>query len=205
MCERTLWHVQTHTHTSLSFLSLFISVWKHNNISYSWIWWLWNTPFPHSCPLGRTSASSNRIVGVATPAGSPCYPVIVFTAIGQTSTYSFDQDVVLLSKVATKINGQASFSTGSSLRTPTNRCPGITPSQWKDTGCGCLCICFTHSKMSGIFRLDFAEMLNEWIELNMHQHVGGLPYWQQVMRHPTRPLLQCGSALSALQSLIVSQ
>lgn len=48
---------------------------------------------PFICPLGRTSASSNRIVGVAMPAGSPCYPVIVFTAIGQTSSYSFDWDV----------------------------------------------------------------------------------------------------------------
>lgn len=158
----------------------------------------------HSLPIHMSTRQNFSLIksnrGVAMPAGSPCYPVIVLTAIGQPSSSLLIGMllVVHLSKVVTKIDGQTYFSTGSSLRTSTSRCPGITPSRWKDTGCACLWICFTHLKMSCIFRLDCAEMLNEWIELNMHQHVGGLPYWQQVMRHPTRPLLQCGSALSAL-------
>lgn len=131
------------------------------------------------------------------------FSVIAFTAIGPTSSTSRTALVIVSRKALTKINGHTFVSTGPCLRTPHKQMSRDYPILVERHGlCFCLWICFSPPEMSSIFRQDCAEMLNESTAQNMHQHTGSLPFWQQVMLHPTSLLLQCGRALSAPQYCI---
>lgn len=59
----------------------------------------------------------------------------------------------------------------------TNRCPGITPSQWKDTGSVFVYEFALLTRKCQVFLdKDSVEMLNEWAAKNMHQHTGNFPF-----------------------------
>lgn len=143
---------------------------------------------------------------MAMPTESPCSLLLLSLPMARPALTVLRRMllVIVSGKTLAKINGHTFFSTGPSLRTPHQQMSRDYPIPVETHGiCFCLGVCFTPSKMSSIFRQDRDEILTESTAQNTHQHTGSLPLWQQVMLHPTRPLLQCGTALSAPQYCIL--